>query len=164
MFPKEKAGLYLSCASLASPSSVITSYLRRNREERRAAACAHVCSVLLSRGKRSLLTALPKLPAPWLAWEPLWPGWQSGGLSLPKHTQPREYILSTSMAPLQSSSGRRVGGRGCALCGSLPLLGGRDPLWANGSTGALAGAFKTDHKKVNLQYRGFYRLFPWTPW
>lgn len=90
--------------------SVMASYLRRNRDEEEAAARAPTCAVLPSWGKQSLLTALPRRPPPRLPWEPLRAGQLSGGLSLPKHTQRRGYLLSTNTAPLQSSSGRRVGG------------------------------------------------------
>ena len=116
-FPKEKIWLYLPCASLPPPALAITPQLRRDRGES-SSRCP------LSRGRQNLLPTLPKLPAP--------PGQRLGGLSLPKHTQLRGYVLSTNTAPLQSNSGRRVGGRGRALCDSLPLLGIRTPCVQTG--------------------------------
>jgi len=51
----------LSCSSSSLPSSASASYLRRNQEERQAAAQA----ALLSQGKPSLLTACPQAARTW---------------------------------------------------------------------------------------------------
>lgn len=87
-FPEEEAVLYLSCASLCSPPSANALSHRRNRDGRRAAAHAPACAVLWPWEEQNLLTVLPKLP------------WEPGGFSLPKHTQPRGYSLSTNTAPV----------------------------------------------------------------
>lgn len=74
----------------------------------------------------------------------------AAGRTFPAQTHPTKRIqpFYKHSPPFPSSSGRRVGGRGHALCVSLPLL----LLARKQSTEALAAAFKTDHKKVNLQY------------
>lgn len=79
--------------------------------------------------------------------------------TFPAQTQPAKGIQPSYKHPLHTvlEDGWVAG---AMHSDPLPCLGDRDPLCASGKTRALAGAFTTDHEKINLQHQGFYRSIP----